>query len=170
MLGATATIFFAPAAAGQWIQNPDNGHWYRQLEGPISWYDARSIAEDQGAHLVTITSQAEQDFVLSNFGSVTNWIGLLQDPDSSGTDDWEWVTGESVDFVAWDGQLDSGGEDRAVMRALGGGWEDKVGTRTSGLDGTPWHAVIESNVPAPGSTLVMATGCLAIGRRRRAGA
>jgi len=76
---------------------PDNGHFYEFVSDPdISWTDAKADAEakflnGQQGYLVTITSQAEQDFVntkLNGFG----WTGGRELPDTN-SDKWYWVTG-----------------------------------------------------------------------------
>jgi len=38
-------------------------HYYQVINIGMTWYEAKAYAESLGGHLVTITSQAEQDFV-----------------------------------------------------------------------------------------------------------
>jgi len=77
-----------------------DGHFYERNDTFLSWHDAETYAESEGGHLATIGSQAEQDFIWSNFqlnGTVETfdafiWLG--------GTDEvqegvWKWVTGET---------------------------------------------------------------------------
>ena len=58
-------------ADSAWIQNPDNGHWYKRIDTEVTWQSAKAYAEslDMGAYLATITSQEENDFVWNNLGS-----------------------------------------------------------------------------------------------------
>lgn len=75
-----------------------NGHTYKIFEQALSWNDAKAYCESLGGHLVSITSQEEQDFLTaySNTldGSGYIWIGM-QRP-------WEyWVTGEPVTYTNW---------------------------------------------------------------------
>ena len=62
----------------------------------ISYESAKSACTSAGGNLVTITSQAEQDKVLSlnKYG----WIGL-DDKATEGT--FQWVTGEPLSFTVW---------------------------------------------------------------------
>ena len=100
------------------IAEGGNGHSYVQVVGnlAVDWEEAKAIAESlshrgvQG-HLVTITSQGEQDFVASIFDGGRTWIGLTDDPAYGGTesfgqpnpqvDGWVWITGEPVTYTNW---------------------------------------------------------------------
>ena len=102
-----------------------NDHYYEMVlpsdvSGNFSWTEANAAANSMylyGAqgHLVTVTSQAENDFLGSNFASSlfdngplqpgvgpTNssylWIGLFA---PTPTSDFQWVTGESVSYTNW---------------------------------------------------------------------
>lgn len=68
-------------------------HTYSVYMTKTSWAEADAYCKTQGGHLVTITSQAEQDFVQGNLlASLSSqyWIGL-----SYATGAWQWVTGEA---------------------------------------------------------------------------
>ena len=84
--------------AVQWRQDSSgNGHWY-QKQGPFStWFQARDAAIAVGAHLMTITSEAEWSFAFANIPSQA-WggtvLGGFQLPDSPEPGIWVWVTGE----------------------------------------------------------------------------
>ena len=91
-------------------QNPANGHFYQVVNANISWIDARTEAETsllQGTpgHLVTITDQAELDWILNNLTPQRPWIGLFQNTASPSYSEpgggWEWVTGEPATFLNW---------------------------------------------------------------------
>ena len=65
-----------------------NGHYYDLVRDPIDWDHARIAAANRvfngsHGHLVTFSSQAENDFVAS-LGSVRSpmWIGGIQAPGS----------------------------------------------------------------------------------------
>ena len=90
-------------------ENPEpvthNGHTYYYFSTPVTWYDAKSICEGMGGHLATITSEAEDSFLLNHVKSFNNsdfgvgaWLGGT-DRDSEGT--WTWITGEAFDFTKW---------------------------------------------------------------------
>src|SRR5690242_15818942 len=69
------------AEASPILFNPGNGHFYTLSSGSQNWLQAEAEAVTLGGHLVSITTQAEQDFVVTNFLSGANsrsiyWIGL----------------------------------------------------------------------------------------------
>ncbi len=94
--------------AVQWrVEDGGNGHWYGvREEGRISWETARTLAEDLGGHLATLTSAAESSFVggiqVTHRGIL---LGAYQDhaaPDyREPIGGWRWVTGESWEFTNW---------------------------------------------------------------------
>ena len=77
--------------------DPATGRCYFTYAMAGVWADARVGCEAQGAHLATLTTAAEQAFALSLLGTEDLWIGLHR----TGTDSWQWVTGEPVAFMAW---------------------------------------------------------------------
>jgi hypothetical protein len=95
----------------QWpVSEGGNGHWYAFLPAEMPWEQARFAAEQLvkegvSGHLATITSQQENDFVLSMLslldpsglpvGIGPHWLG--------GYDDtlWVWVTGEPFVYTNW---------------------------------------------------------------------
>ena len=109
----TLTILVPPA---NYYQYAVNGHWYTavRLTTLISWDASRAAAAGmtfngwQG-HLVTITSQGENDFVTSHFqgdAQCSYYLGGYQDtsaPDySEPAGGWRWVTGEQWGpFIYW---------------------------------------------------------------------
>ena len=95
------------------VLNPDNGHYYELIDvvgTTILWTDAKAISESLShlgwpGHLVTITSQAETDFIMSPWSDAelfNAWIGASQLPDQPATDvGWQWVTGEPWGYTDW---------------------------------------------------------------------
>jgi len=79
-----------------------NGHYYEVINEGMYWTDAREVCEEKGGHLVTITSQEEEDFIeglIEDNGSSDiyhYWLGAT-DEDEEGV--WRWVDGE----VFWEG-------------------------------------------------------------------
>jgi hypothetical protein len=115
------------------IVNPANGHYYYLLE-QSSWLNAEQTATNLGGHLVTITSSAENQWILDTFGNESRnlWIGL-NDRQVEGT--FQWLTGESVFYTNWEpGQPDDGvgNEDAVFMWPLSspsaGQWGDSIDT------------------------------------------
>ena len=89
-----------------------NGHSYDIITGTtdITWDQARAAAEAKGGYLVTITSEAENNFVanLVTTQGTPNleryWLGGYQtDPGGAGEPNgsWAWVTGEAWSYTNW---------------------------------------------------------------------
>ena len=97
-----------------WAQN---GHAYQVVHTPerVTWEDARARAQALGGHLVTITSQDENDFVAALTGADPTlwqldpagngqgpWIGGAQAPGSvEPSGGWGWITGEPFIYTHW---------------------------------------------------------------------
>lgn len=165
-----ALILTACASAAT-VTFATNGHSYEALDTRLSWADAQAEAVLRGGHLVTITSAAEQAFVVANFGGVRRFIGL-NDISTEGT--FEWVTGEAFSYSNWFGgepnNSNNGGlslgENVAELK-VNGFWNDVPEV----LDGQPFllASVIEYSVPEPATygMAAMALGVLALLRRHR---
>jgi hypothetical protein len=90
------------------IVNPANGHAYLLTTTAMNFNAARALAASMGGHLVTITSSAEQAFVVANFsvnysftygfGVQAAWMGL-SDEITEGT--FLWDTGETSSYKNW---------------------------------------------------------------------
>ena len=98
-----------------------NDHTYAVFDLGMTWHEAKAYCESLGGHLVTITSQAEQDFIESLISSGAKnfyWLG--------GTDEeiegiWEWITYEEWNYSNWeDGRPDNlSGHDGSKQDYLG---------------------------------------------------
>ena len=86
-----------PDVPGVWIVNPANGHAYKWV-ACNDREDAQAQAADEEAHLVTITSEAEQIWLETVFGNGPYWIGLT---DMLKEGEWIWETGEPVTYTNW---------------------------------------------------------------------
>ncbi len=80
-----------------WDFDTFGGNTYVRL-GSRTWADAEAWAVGEGAHLVTIDDQAEQDFVYSRFGDAARWIGL-SDAETEGT--YVWADGTPFSYNHW---------------------------------------------------------------------
>lgn len=115
-----------------------------------TWSAAEAFAGSLGAHLVSIGSQSEQDFVHGNFGNLGGvdrriWIGFS---DQSVEGSFEWSDGTPAKYTNWNGgePNNSGGvEDYAEMLGSNGRWNDL----NNAGSGFPHIAVIE--LPGGGS-------------------
>ena len=154
---------------GMWIINPANKHAYKWIECE-NRNDAQVQAAEQGAHLVTITSEEEQIWLEAVFGTGPYWIGIS---DAAIEGKWVWETGEPVTYTNWkkyeDDQLrlisepsdflkpfglkdkdqrrNEEMEDYAIMS--GRNWEEEIGkwqtADSTGAPGNrkPWMAILE---------------------------
>ncbi|CAM4639081.1 unnamed protein product [Leuciscus chuanchicus] len=68
------------------------GKLYVFSSDKLNWTNSRDVCVSKGADLVTITSQSEQDFLVSKV-SETHWIGL-NDLDTEGH--WVWVNNQTL--------------------------------------------------------------------------
>jgi hypothetical protein len=138
----------------QWqVLDGGNGHLYEVVIVPNGclWETAYRWSNLAGGHLVTLTTQAEHDYVLSliidqpqcwsNVGSFYKagpWIGAYQQLGSIEPDGgWVWVTNEPFEYVNWiflqpdDGPAQSYGEKcMAFLQWTDGdnriyGWNDR---------------------------------------------
>lgn len=112
-----------------------NGNSYQVINRGMNFYEARDYAESLGGHLVTITSQSEQDFVnqiVNTYGTQNSyWMGgtWADGGVSNPATDFHWLTGEPVTFTAWaPGQPDAGGASNQATAFVrrghaGWGWE-----------------------------------------------
>jgi hypothetical protein len=113
-----------------------DGHQFFISKRSATWEEASSLCKGYGGHLVTITSDAENQALMKPIREKNihkdNWIGLTK---VNGT--WSWVTGEKADFTYWHaGQPDNwGGSQTAACIALDpthswlrdpGKWDDNI--------------------------------------------
>jgi hypothetical protein len=106
-MALVATGVFADPV--QWlVSEGGNGHYYEAVDGPMSWNAAAVGAaslEWEGClgHLATITSAAEDEFILTSVGGRGGfWLGATQQPGSVEPDGgWTWITGEAWDYTNW---------------------------------------------------------------------
>lgn len=81
------------------------GHRYRLLRGTFQWAQADARARGLGAHLVSITSREEHDFILQSYAEYFKaptppgiFTGARQEKKDA---PWTWVTGELVEYATW---------------------------------------------------------------------
>ena len=125
--GVLSAGLFAGSAlaqdAVQWrVEDGGNGHWYQfnRVPSGICWLASRIAAEQAGGHLVTVTSAAENSFVIAytdanNPGVFTGGPYLGATCENAPWGQWRWVTGEPFVFTGWGGgEPNSGGNERYV--------------------------------------------------------
>ncbi len=75
------------------------GHTYQRFDESLTWDEANAACMEAGGHLVTITSEEEQDFIeslMEEGNKKQYWIGMRT---SGGP---TWVNGEAYDYSNWD--------------------------------------------------------------------
>ena len=110
-----------PKKNSNWIMNPTNGHIYKRITCE-SRDDAARKAAEENAHLVTITSEAEQIWLESVFGADSYWIGLT-DIEKEGK--WKWDNGEKNKYTNWIEYDDTFSKTPALLRFFGVKGEDE---------------------------------------------
>ena len=166
------------------VSDGGNGHAYDLVGNYLdplqlqrwSWQTSKVMAEameylGMQGHLVTITSAAENQFLIDHFHNDNpwpTWIGLTDSEDFGGyesynqpnrqVDGWKWVTGEAVTFTNWtsaDNPDNLRDEDFVVMGSQWGDhhmWNDEQG---GGGAHAPFFVEFEpATVPEPASLAV----------------
>jgi hypothetical protein len=109
------TCFLTISATAAPVFNPATGHYYEAIYvapggSGITWDDAKAATESLSyngwrGYLATVTSQSENDFLVSTFGTATlhgYWLGGFQPAGSTEPDgNWQWVTGEAWSYTNW---------------------------------------------------------------------
>ena len=156
-----------PCDAVQWIEaDGGNGHWYSYRLGDLNNAAWTALAEAEGAHLVTITSEAEGVFVEAVHDAAAPQsayhTGGFQDtsaPDYAEPDGgWRWVTGEPWQYTNWgysDGadqpdNLPDGGEGANIM---GIRWQEN-GIWLDMSETTEWAAMFEWSADCNGDGII----------------
>ena len=164
-----------------------NGHYYDFVAGSLSWQGALAAAAAATpiagftAHLVTITSAPEDDFVKALSGSATYVWAAGTDEGVEGT--WKWAAGPEagqtffikggpvVGYEHWNpGEPNNNATENYLhIKANAGDWNDIFGTFPSGgyvVEYSPNAAVPE---PAAWSLLIAGFAMTGAAMRRRDG-
>lgn len=81
-----------------------NGTKYEIYDKSLAWTDANLFAQMQGGHLLTITSQEEQDYIntiITGHGKIKYFTGA-QNYSADRSLCWRWVTGEKWEYTNWE--------------------------------------------------------------------
>ena len=86
--------------AGYDFIGTSGGHNYFVVQdgGELGWEDANNAAAAIGGHLIVITSDTEQDFIIDNLDEGVYWLGLRYSPSLMA---FKWVNGELFDYESW---------------------------------------------------------------------
>lgn len=113
-----------------------NGHYYQAYDTSMTWYEAKAYCETLGGHLVTITSEAENNFVFDLIVDNSRnyyWIGAT---DEKIEGQWEWITGETFQYSntsdCWADNAAEREDHAAILRlnlsGNAGEWNDFTGS------------------------------------------
>jgi hypothetical protein len=187
VLAAILVGGFAPiteATPVQWlVADGGNGHFYEafSVSAGISWTNAGQLANQKGGYLVTITSQAENDFVYNLIndpiywdGPSGPWIGGYQPPGSpEPAGGWRWVTEEPFLYTNWNDQQPNEFNGNNESRIHFGYttrtpfWNDVPDTAVT-VDGRRIRGYIVEVIPEPATIVLLGLGLLALRRKQRA--
>lgn len=105
-----------------------NGHIYSIYNDTCTWNEAKQKCEDMGGHLVTVTSEEEQEVVEKLIkGQYCNWYFMGANNIDDGTN-YKWVTGEAFEYTKWrNGSPDNVNEHYLMTtKNYNGEWQDTV--------------------------------------------
>ncbi len=85
------------------------GHYYQLIEfDTTTWSDAQSDCESKGAHLATITSKEEQNFIDQTLLAGTTGYYFIGGTDAESQNKWQWLNGEKWGYTNWSAGGDNG--------------------------------------------------------------
>lgn len=165
---------FAYSANAAPLYFESTGSYYDVVSGRLTWSNALTAAASMSylgrpGRLATITSQAENDFVVDNLLSpgqihYSYWLGGYQpagSPEPAGG--WRWITDEPFSFTNWDPTNPSNSgptppEDclELYTAAANGKWNDLAWDAVSYSEGY----IVEYAIPEPGVISLLGLACI----------
>jgi Lectin C-type domain len=109
------------------LVNPNNNHIYQRFDTTQrTWDSARTACIALGAHLATITSLQENNWIWGNIGGsdTTMWLGGTNEVQKG---IWTWITGEPWAYINWEGDNEPSSPNYLVMRNYNGLWRSVGG-------------------------------------------
>ena len=152
-----------PEADAQVVFCPATGHYYEAVSATgLNWVQARDAATartylGRSGHLVTITSPAEQNFVVATFANALGnycWMGAYQDTTAADYSEpgggWRWVTGETWQYTAWKpGEPNNGTTIGVSSEEYGMLWTDGLWNDHDLVSAATTGYIVEYDFPRP---------------------
>ncbi|KAK7944580.1 hypothetical protein WMY93_000308 [Mugilogobius chulae] len=92
---------YCPTTSNEyWSKNTATGSYYQiNLESALTWSQAQTSCQQQGASLLSIGDPHEQAYVSALLGQVRSkvWIGLVLDAEHG----WQWTDGRAFRYLRW---------------------------------------------------------------------
>jgi len=129
----------ARGATIQWlVGNGGNGHFYDYVPGATTWGQAETKAaamtfNGMPGYLTTITSAAENNFIIGNF----NQRGFLGGSDAAVEGEWRWVVGPEAGQLFFVGQYPDPNRHTVIYSDWGGNEPNNFGTGEDYLEFDP---------------------------------
>ena len=106
--GSDGAVFTAACTANEtYALRPGSTHGYRRVDTPMTYDEAFSTCAADGAHLVVIEDNDENDFVGSLTTTNNEWIGF--DDLDLDNDTFRWVNGSTSAYTHWQSDQPGGG-------------------------------------------------------------
>jgi hypothetical protein len=140
----------------QWkVSDGGNGHWYQRVpRSTESWSQMRDLARSRSSELASISSQVENDFVLSISRSAGEGLRSAiggENPGGICGGSWRWTDGTAFSFSNWDEFQPECAQEEIVVMYPTGRWHDYPRT---GMDGYWTGAIIEWSADCNGDGIV----------------
>uniref|UniRef100_A0A6Q2XY37 Mannose receptor, C type 1b n=1 Tax=Esox lucius TaxID=8010 RepID=A0A6Q2XY37_ESOLU len=115
-------------ATEHWHKNPVTGSFYQlNLHSALTWHQARTSCQQQGADLASITEPHQQTYISGLFGKahVSVWTGLNA-LEEDGL--WQWISGKPFPYFRWD----SGQSSLLHLYPFNSFWQSSLCSKTRG--------------------------------------
>ena len=114
-----------------------NGHIYSLYNKNLSWSSAEAWCEAIGGHLVTITTQEEQNVVATLLTDAKLRQYYIGGSDSATEGTWKWVTEESWNYSKWNSgepnDTNSGEDYATIYKDYSTSWNDTSGIKSADI-------------------------------------